>query len=85
MIVAIEAFRGVVFYDYAPGSHLRAMGGSAVFLNGSTAAPVPPATAPAPGVRLAQRFGDTGRFLVICTNRFHFVNDYMFGFVNVVE
>ena len=85
VIVAIEAFRGVAFYDYAPGSLLRAIGGSAVFLNGSTPAPVPPATTPAPGVRLAHRFGDKGRFLVICTNRFHAVNDYMFGFVNVVR
>jgi plastocyanin len=79
VVVEIEAFRGVPSYDYAPGSLLRAIGGTGVFLNGSTAA-----TPPAPGVRLAHRFTDSGRFLVICMNRFHAVNDYMFGFVNVV-
>jgi hypothetical protein len=26
----------------------------------------------------------TGRYLVVCMNRAHFLNDHMFGFVNVV-
>jgi hypothetical protein len=30
------------------------------------------------------RFTETGRFLVICQNRGHLLNDWMFGFVNVV-
>jgi hypothetical protein len=30
------------------------------------------------------RFLKTGRYLVICMNRTHFLNDWMFGFVNVV-
>ena len=72
------------YFDYATGRVLAAIGGSAIFLNGSTAAPVPPATVPAPGVRLEHRFEKTGRFLVICMNRFHAINDHMFGFVNVV-
>ena len=84
VIVNIAAFQGVAFYDSAPARVLAAIGGAAVFLNGSTAAPVPPATVPAPGVRLQHRFDKTGRFLVICMNRFHAVNDYMFGFVNVI-
>jgi hypothetical protein len=29
-------------------------------------------------------FQKTGRYLVICMNRAHFLNDWMFGFVNVV-
>ena len=68
------------FFDSAPGRVLAAIGGSGIFLNGSA---VPPAT-PAPGVVLQHRFEKTGRFLVICTYRFHAINDYMFGFVNVV-
>jgi hypothetical protein len=40
--------------------------------------------ATAPGNRIQVRFLKTGRFLVICMNRGHFLNDHMFGFVNVV-
>jgi len=29
------------------------------------------------------RFADHGRYLVICINRVHSINDWMFGFVNV--
>jgi plastocyanin len=45
-------------------------------------------TAPAsitPGVRIQVTFNRTGRFLVICQNRGHMMNDHMFGFVNVVR
>jgi len=28
-------------------------------------------------------FLKTGRYLVLCMNRVHFLNDWMFGFVNV--
>ena len=31
------------------------------------------------------RFEKTGRYLVLCINRVHFLNDWMFGFVNVTE
>ena len=47
------------------------------FLTGSAA----PAT---PGNRVQVRFLKTGRYLVICMNRAHSLNDHMFGFVNVV-
>jgi hypothetical protein len=47
------------------------------FLTGSAA----PAT---PGNRIQVRFLKTGRYLVICMNRAHSLNDHMFGFVNVV-
>jgi plastocyanin len=48
------------------------------FLAGSAA----PAT---PGNRIQVEFQKTGRFLVICMNRAHSLNDHMFGFVNVVD
>jgi len=41
-------------------------------------------TATAVGNRIQYRFTETGRFLVICQNRGHLMNDWMFGFVNVV-
>jgi plastocyanin len=36
------------------------------------------------GELITYRFLKTGRYLVICMNRSHFLNDWMFGFVNVV-
>ena len=39
--------------------------------------------APAPQVQ--HKFEKIGRYLVICVNRSHFINDRMFGFVNVVR
>jgi plastocyanin len=47
------------------------------FLAGSA----PPAT---PGNRIQVQFMKTGRYLVICMNRGHSLNDHMFGFVSVV-
>jgi hypothetical protein len=47
------------------------------FLTGSA----PPAT---PGNRIQVQFLKTGRYLVICMNRGHSLNDHMFGFVSVV-
>src|SRR5712691_3696811 len=42
-------------------------------------------TAPAaPGVRIQVQFLKNGRYLVVCMNRTHFLNDHMFGFVSVV-
>jgi hypothetical protein len=34
--------------------------------------------------KITYRFLKTGRYLIICMNRSHFLNDWMFGFVNVV-
>lgn len=48
------------------------------FLQGGTAA------APV-GEILTYRFLKTGRYLVLCANRSHFFNDWMFGFVDVHE
>jgi plastocyanin len=47
------------------------------FLTGTNAAN-------APGNRIQYRFLKTGRYLVICMNRGHSLNDHMFGFVDVV-
>jgi hypothetical protein len=35
------------------------------------------------GELLTYQFLKTGRYLVICMNRSHLLNDWMFGFVNV--
>jgi plastocyanin len=40
-------------------------------------------TPTAVGNRIQYRFTKSGRFLVICMNRGHLLNDWMFGFVNV--
>lgn len=37
------------------------------------------------GTQIQYRFEKTGRYLVICTNRIHSLNDWMFGFVDVVD
>ena len=50
--------------------------GGQQFLNGGTTA--------ANGQLITYAFNKTGRYLVICMNRTHFLNDWMFGFVNVV-
>ena len=54
--------------------------GAFQFLNGGTI----PAGPTSNGQLLTYRFLETGRYLVICMNRVHFLNDWMFGFVNVV-
>jgi len=59
------------------------------FLAGSAFVPANAQTgAPAsitPGNRIRVTFEETGRFLVICMNRGHSLNDHMFGFVTVVD
>jgi hypothetical protein len=53
--------------------------GAHQFLSGGSI----PAGATSNGQLLTYRFLKTGRYLVICMNRVHFLNDWMFGFVNV--
>lgn len=65
---------------YVPG-RLTSAGGNQ-FLVGAGAGP-PPVTATT-GQLVTYRFDHPGRYLVICMNRSHFLNDWMFGFVNVV-
>jgi hypothetical protein len=57
-----------------PGRLMSA--GGIQFLNGGMTV--------ANGELLSYRFLKTGRYLVICINRTHLLNDWMFGFVNVV-
>jgi len=52
--------------------------GAIQFLNGGT-----PAGGPASGQLITYQFLKNGRYLVLCINRVHFLNDWMFGFVNV--
>jgi hypothetical protein len=59
------------FVTYTPG---RLMSAGGVALNGN----------PPLGHVVSYQFSKTGRYLVICMNRSHFLNDWMFGFVNVV-
>ena len=53
--------------------------GAMQFLNGGTI----PAGPDSNGQLITYQFLKTGRYLVICMNRVHFLNDWMFGFVNV--
>ena len=57
----------------APGEVMSV--GAGAFLTG--------ATTTAAGTKLRIRFEEDGRYLVICINRGHSLNDWMFGFVNV--
>ena len=59
---------------YEPGRLMSA--GGQQFLNGGTTV--------ANGQLITYAFLKTGRYLVICMNRSHFLNDWMFGFVDVV-
>ena len=62
-----------------PGRLMSA--GAHQFLNGGTI----PAGSTSNGQILTYRFNKTGRYLVLCMNRVHFLNDWMFGFVDVHE
>ncbi len=64
---------------YEPGVLMTA--GGQQFLNGGTL----PAGPDSNGQVVNFRFLKPGRYLVICMNRSHFLNDWMFGFVTVVE
>ena len=60
-----------------PGRLMSA--GGMQFLSGGTI----PAGPTSNGQLVTYRFLKTGRYLVLCMNRVHFLNDWMFGFVNV--
>jgi plastocyanin len=55
--------------------------GAQQFLNGGTI----PAGATSNGQLITYRFMKTGRYVVLCMNRTHHLNDWMFGFVNVTD
>ena len=66
---------------WSPAGRLMSAGG-VQFLNGGSTDPT--GTSATGGQLITYRFLKTGRYLVHCMNRVHFLNDWMFGFVNVV-
>ncbi len=77
----ITTVRVLATSGFAPGDvgNPAAISGNkaGAFLTGTAA----PAT---PGLRIQVQFNKNGRYLVICMNRSHALNDHMFGFVSVV-
>lgn len=63
---------------WSPEDRLVSAGGIQ-FMNGGTI----PAGPTSNGQLVTYQFLENGRYLVICMNRTHFLNDWMFGFVNV--
>ena len=63
---------------WSPENRLVSSGGMQ-FLNGGTV----PAGPGSNGQLITYQFLKNGRYLVMCINRVHFLNDWMFGFVNV--
>jgi hypothetical protein len=76
VVIAIADFPTQRQVDSTPGQLFSAGGLPGVLLTGST-----PTTS---GNQVRYRFAKDGRYLVICINRVHSINDWMFGFVNVV-
>ena len=74
LVIDTGTFPAQRLVDSTPGQLFSA--GPGVLLTGST-----PTTA---GTQVRYRFVEDGRYLVICINRVHSINDWMFGFVNVV-
>lgn len=81
VVLVAEASAGNVHPDNRvwsePGRLMSA--GAHQFLNGGTI----PTGDTSNGQLVTYRFLKPGRYLVICMNRVHFINDWMFGFVNV--
>ena len=63
---------------WSPEDRLASAGGMQ-FLNGGNI----PAGETSNGQLITYQFLKNGRYLVLCINRVHFLNDWMFGFVNV--
>ena len=76
LVIATETNVQQPYINYQPG--LLLLAGGPQVLAGTTAAN--------PAAHQVQyRFVKAGRYLVICGTRTHSLNDYMFGFVNVVD
>ena len=76
VVIDIAEFPTQRQVDSTPGQLFSAGGLPGVLLTGSTAT--------TRGNQVRYRFAEDGRYLVICINRVHSLNDWMFGFVNVV-
>ena len=74
LIIDTGVFPAQPVVDHTAGQLLSA--GAGVLLTGSTQTTA--------GTQVRHRFAEDGRYLVICINRVHSINDWMFGFVNVV-
>jgi len=59
--------------------------GTSTQINGVAGQFLTGTTATAAGTHLQFRFTKTGRYLVVCMNRGHYLNNWMFGFVDVVD
>ena len=75
VVIQVAEFPTDLRVDSTPGQLFSVGGTPGVLLIGSTAT--------TRGVQVRYRFPDHGRYLVICINRVHVLNDGMFGFVDV--
>jgi plastocyanin len=81
IVIAVAEFPTQRQVDSTPGQLFSAGGLPGVLLIGSSLAPDGTTVR---GSQVRYRFAEDGRYLVICINRVHSLNDWMFGFVNVV-
>jgi hypothetical protein len=65
---------------WSPENRLMSTGAHQFLLGGNV-----PAGPGSNGQLVTYQFLKSGRYLVICMNRVHFLNDWMFGFVNVAD
>ena len=75
LVIDIAEFPTQRQVDSTPGQLFSAGGLPGVLLTGSTLTTL--------GTQVRYRFAKDGRYLAICINRVHSINDWMFGFVNV--
>ena len=80
LIPALVAGEPMTPIDYEPGQVISA--GAGAFLVGTRPDTQNPDRT-LPGTLVRVRFQEDGRYLVLCMNRPHTINDWMFGFVNV--
>src|SRR5215210_1898270 len=71
VVIAVASFPTQRLVDSAPGQLFSAGGMPGVLLTGSTPTAL--------GNQVKYRFAEDGRYLVICINRVHALNDWMFG------
>jgi hypothetical protein len=79
LVIVVPPGGQAIRIDYEPGQVLSV--GSGAFLIGTSVNPM--TNVITPGTLMRVRFEEDGRYLVICMNRAHMVNNWMFGFVNV--
>lgn len=80
VVIAVAEFPTQRQVDSTPGQLFSAGGLPGVLLIGSSLAADGTTVR---GSQVRYRFAEDGRYLVVCINRVHALNDWMFGFVNV--